>query len=112
MANLYLTKEYIGEEAFNIIKENLKNPKVINVVNNMNSFDVFTDWGKFNFAVQGNRVKVTQGWNKDKMAFLIMLMVVGLIVWIPFIVLMVLVYLEYKNMKEIEQEVVNILNKN
>lgn len=64
MANLYLTREYTGEEAFNILKGNLKNPKVINMVNNMNSFDVFTDWGKFNFAVQGNRVKVTQGWNK------------------------------------------------
>lgn len=112
MANLYLTREYTGEEAFNILKDKLKNPKVINIANNMNSFDVFTDWGKFNFAVQGNMVKVTQGWNKDKMAFLVMLIVLGLLVWIPFVGLMVLVYLEYRNMKEIEQEIINILNKN
>lgn len=110
MANLYLTKEYTTEEAFKVLKEKLKNPKVINLVNNMNSFDVMTAWGKFNFAIQGNRVKVTQGWNKDKMAFVVMLIVLGLIVWIPFIVLMVLVYLEYRNMKEIEQEIVNLLN--
>lgn len=111
MANLYLAKEYTTEEAYNILKSQIKHPKVINIVNNMNSFDIMTDWGKFNFTVQQNRVKVTQGWNKDKMAFVVMLIVLGLLIWLPLIALVIIMYIEYKNMKEVEQEVVNILNK-
>ncbi|OZV10846.1 hypothetical protein CIW83_18145 [Tissierella sp. P1] len=111
MGKFYLNDNYTSEEVLEIVKKELKNPKVIRIEKNMNSFDIITNWGKFSVIVQQNTLEIKQGWNKEKFPIIIGMIVAGFIFWIPFIGLMVLVYLEYKNCKEFEGQIMSILNK-
>lgn len=102
MTTLTLQTNYATERAYQIIQSQLRNPKVKGIVNKGYSFSIMTSWGEISIATQNNTLNMSY---KVSVKAIVLLILFWELLF-PFI----LGYMEYQTVKELEQEVTNILN--
>ncbi len=98
---VYLSREINNEELYEIVKDGLGIGEVKEVKKDLNNVEVLTEWSRFELRLNGKELSLHQRWNKDKMLWVVGLIILSLIIWIPFLFIAYKMYQERKTSKEI-----------
>lgn len=102
MASLVLERPYNAEEAYNLIRNQLKHPRIKGTVNRDYSLNILTSWGEIAVTIQNNSFRMSY---KPSVKLIVITIFLCELLF-PFY----FIYQEYQTMKELEEDILRILN--
>lgn len=109
---VYLSKELNNEDLYEIVKDGLGIGEVKEVQKDLNNVELITEWSRFELRLKDRELSIRQRWNKGKMPIVIVIIIVSLFIWVPFLYLAYKMYKERQISKEIINKIGEIVNNN
>lgn len=107
---VYLSKDISNNELYELIKDGLEIGEVKEIKKDLNNVEVMTEWSRFELRIKGRELSIHQRWAKDKMIWVVGLIIVSLFLWIPFIFIFYKMYQERKISKAILEKIGSRIN--